>query len=190
VATTDRLPDDTLKAIAAQLPTFTARGPFLPKNVAAPAEPDEIGESFAVCQLDVSQVRKPPKDLSKLTTPSGFWHHQLRTAGVATHTAVSTKQGFGDGHEVQQMFASPVAAKIDEAVAWVDKNVTGKATVRLLVAPAYYVHALLVIADDGSMSAVLADQPAGFTQLELEKRYPLAEFLKLLAKEKPAGTLI
>ena len=189
MATTDRLPDDTLKSIAAQLPTFTARGPFLPKNAAVPAEPDEIGESFAICQLDLAQVKKPPKNLSKLATPSGFWHHQLRTAGVATHTAVSTKQGFGDGHEVQQMFASPVAAKIDEAVAWVDRNITGKATVRLLIAPAYFLHALLVLADDGSMSAVLADQPTGYTQLQTERQYPFAEFLKLLAKEKPAGTI-
>ena len=39
------------------------------------------------------------------------------------------------------------------------------------------------------VSAVLADQPPDYTRLEYEREYPLAEFLKLLAKEKPAGTM-
>lgn len=191
MATTDKLPADTLKSIAAQLPSFAGRGSMtgLTAAAAAVAEPDEVGESFAICVLDVAQVKKPPQDLAKLAKPSGYWHHQLRIGGIATHTAVSTKEGFGDGHEVQQMFATPVAGKIDAAIRWVDKNVTGKATVRLLIAPAYLLHALLILATDGSLSAVLADQPTGFTQLELEKRYPLAEFLKSLAKETPAGTI-
>jgi hypothetical protein len=191
MATTDKLPPDSLKSIAAQLPSFIGRRPIAGMNAAAAvAEPDEVGESFAICVLDVAQVKKPPQDLSKLANPSGYWHHQLRVGGAATHTAVSMKVGFGDGHEVQQMFATPVAGKIDAAIRWVDANVTGKATVRLLVAPAYLLHALLIIATDGSLSAVLADQPAGLTQLQLEKRYPFGEFLKLLAKEKPAGTII
>ncbi len=189
MATTDRLPDATLKAIAAQLPAFADRGPAGLGAADATADPDEVGESFAVCRLDAADVKKPPKDLAKLARPSGFWHHQIRTGGAATHTAVSTTRGFDDIHDVQQMFATPIAAKIDAAATWVDKNVSGRATVRLLVAPAYFLHALLIVAADGSLSAVLADQPDGFTQLELGKRYPLADFLKRLAKEKPAESL-
>jgi hypothetical protein len=60
--------------------------------------------------------------------------------------------------------------------------------VRLLVIPAYYVHALLLVRGR-RYSAVLVDQPDGFTRLKYQKEYPLRDFLRRLAKERPAGTL-
>jgi hypothetical protein len=87
-----------------------------------------------------------------------------------------------------------VAAKIDAAIGWADRHVKGRTTVRLLVVPAYFVHAFAVVRDNPPTpaeryTAVLIDQPETYTRLEYEREYPLAEFLKLLAKEKPAADM-
>jgi hypothetical protein len=190
MATADPFPDAAAAAVASQL------GAFFPQPAeegVGPAAPPrrELTESLAVCFLEARQVRRPPKDLSVLARPSGVWHHQVRTGGAATHLARSQQSGLAEGAgavEVQQLAETPIAGQIDRAMAWVDKNVKGRATVRLLVAPAYYLHALLIVRGE-KLSAVLADQPPGFTQLEYEREYPLADFLKRLGKEKAAGTL-
>lgn len=185
--TTDRLSDDVLNSIAGQLGEFLAGG--VTAAAAGPGFPTEVGESFAVCPVTLQQVRRPPSDLSALARPSGYWHHQLRTNGVATHTAVSMKPGFGPEHEMEQVFVSPLAGRIDTAITWVDKQVKGKGTVRLLVIPAYYTHALLVVRPDDTLEAVLVDQPEQYSHLQHETVYPLADFLKRLAKETPAESL-
>lgn len=186
--TTDRLSDDVLNSIASQIGELP-RPMTVTTAAAAPGFPTEVGESFAVCPVTLAQVKKPPADLSVLARPSGYWHHQLRTNGVATHTAVSMKPGFGPVHEVEQVFESPLAGKIDAAITWVDKQVKGKGTVRLLTIPAYLSHALLVIRPDDTLEAVLVDQPEQYSQLQHETVYPLADFLKRLAKETPTESL-
>jgi hypothetical protein len=188
VPTTDKLPDGVVVLIAGQVSAFLSTADAGLESTAV-AFPQEVGESLAVCTVSLAQVKKPPADLSLLAKPSGYWHHQLRTGGVATHTALSMKPGFGPTHEVEQVFATPLAGKIDDAIAWLDKNVTGRGTVRLLVIPAYLTHALLLVRPDGPLEVVLADQPAQYTRLQPEMLYPLAEFLKLLSKETPAESL-
>src|SRR5262249_10513514 len=129
-------------------------------------------------------------DLSVLARPSGTWHHQVRSAGVTTHMARSTRQDFaGEDLQVEQWVASPVAAKLDGAIVWVDEeHPDDDVTVRLLVIPAYYLHALLIIKGK-KLSAVVVDQPPGFSELKEKKEYPLKRFLKRLSKEKMSGTL-
>ena len=184
MATTDPFSTTAAQSIAAQLSGFFPP----PTALALTGAPRELTETLAVCVLEAAHVRRPPRDLTTLTRPTGGWHHQIRTAGTATHTARSQQFGLTEEVEVQQLAESPVAAQIDRALAWAERNVRGRATVRLLVAPAYYLHALLVVRGEEA-SAIVADQPPDFTQLEYEHEYPLAEFLKRLAKEKPAGTV-
>lgn len=190
MASTDRLPDDAVRAVAEQIAAFLppASGPAAAK--AAPAAAREVAESLAVCPVTAEQVRRPPEDLGVLARPSGLWHHQVRTGGAATHFARSSVSGFGPAApQVQSVFESPVAGKVDAALAWADKYVKGRATARLLVVPALHVHALLVIRPGGVCEVVLADQPAGFKQLTYETVYPLADFLKRLARERPGTGL-
>jgi hypothetical protein len=189
VPTTDRLPEDVLTSIAGQLADFLPRGVTVASAAATPSFPEEVGESFAVCPVTLQQVRRPPANLSVLARPSGYWHHQLRMNSVATHTAVSTKPGFGPVHEVEQVFESPLAGRIDAVITWVDKYVKGKGTVRLLTIPAYLTHGLLVVRPDDTLEAVLVDQPPQYTQLQYETVYTLPDFLKRLAKEPPAESL-
>lgn len=183
MATADKYSEGASAAVARQLAAY-----FAPASPTALAAPDrELSEALAICFLEAGQVRKPPRDLSVLARPSGVWHHQIRTGGTATHTARSLQSGLAaESVEVQQMAESPIAEKIDLALAWADKHVKGRATIRLLVAPAYYLHALLVVRD-GEYSAVLADKPDESIPIEYEREYPLAEFLKALGKIKPFG---
>jgi hypothetical protein len=191
MATADPLPQAALQSVAAQLGQFLAAPPAQTPAALAVVQQPELAESLAVCFVTAAQVEDPPKDLGVLARPSGYWHHQVRTAAGATHMARSSRQGFAgtDDMQVEQLVASPVAAKIDAAIAWVDEeHPDDDATVRLLVIPAYYVHALLMVRGE-KYSAVLADQPPGFTELKERKEYPLRKFLKRLAKESPSGTL-
>jgi len=187
VANTDKFPAEVEAQVASKLAAF-----FPPKvaTVApAAAAPHELTESLAVCFLENQQVQNPPSDLSVLTQATGVWHHQIRTAGVASHFARSQQSGFvPDGVDVQQLVESPLAERIDRVLTWADQHVSGQATIRLLVSPAYLLHALLVMRGAES-TAILVDQPAEYTQLKPETEYPLVQFLALLRKENPAGTL-
>jgi hypothetical protein len=192
MATSDPLPEAALRSVAGQLAGLVSPVPDSPAVAAERAGPPagaELAESYAVCFVEVAQVRRPPVDLSALARPSGVWHHQVRTGGEATHIARSVQSGFAPAElGVEQAFASPLAGQIERAAAWVDRHVKGRARARLLAIPAYYVHALLLVRGD-RYTAVLADQPSGFARLEYEREYPLSEFLKLLAKEKPSGNV-
>src|SRR5262249_60144839 len=118
---------------------IAAPAPAMPQALAAAQHP-ELAESLAVCFVTAAQVADPPKDLSVLVRPSGSWHHQVRSAGGTTHMARSTRPDFaGDDLQVEQWVASPVAAKLDGAIVWVDEeHPDDDVTVRLLGIPAYY----------------------------------------------------
>jgi hypothetical protein len=184
VAKPDPLSKTTLRSVAEQI------GGFLASAAAAPVAQPKLAESFAVCGVAADDVANPPQDLTVLTHPIGMWHHQIRTKGGSTHFARSQQAGFqSDDLDVHLVFASPVAAKIDRAITWVDRHVPDDAvTVRLLAIPAYYLHALVLIRKK-KFSAVLADQPDGNRQLKYEKEYSLRDFLKRLSRERMTGVL-
>jgi hypothetical protein len=192
MAKTDPLKKSQRQAVADQLGRMMARGMAAPAGarMAAAAEEPELGESLAVCTLTAQQVLHPPADFAEIARPSGTWHHQVHTAGGVTHAARSQVGGIrGDDQHVTQMFQSPIAEKIDAAITWLDRKLArSSATVRLLIAPAYYLHALLIVRGR-DYSVVVADQPATFTQLEPKTIYPMAEFLAKLGRERPSGNL-
>ncbi len=190
MASTDPIPAAARRAIAEQL------GRLLPTPAAAPGRraralaAPELGESLAVCTLTAEQVRHPPANLAELAKPTGTWHHQVHTGTKATHAARSQAGGLrGREQQVLQLLQSPVAPKIDAALAWLDRKLgSTKATVRLLVAPAFYLHALLIVRGK-DYSAVLVDQPPGLTTLKERTEYPLRDFLAHLSEARPSGTL-
>lgn len=192
MAKTDPLKKSTRQAIADQLGPLMAHTSARKAMTAAHAiTQPELGESLAVCVLTADQVRRPPADFAEIARPTGAWHHQVHTGVGVTHAAQSQSGGLGeeDQHQVTQMFESPIAAKIDEAITWLDRKLAkSPATVRLLIAPAYYLHALLIIRGK-TYSAVVADQPASFKQLQSQTIYPMAEFLAKLSAESPSANL-
>jgi hypothetical protein len=190
MAKPDHLEPAVLRSVANQLSHFLAapRG-LMPLALGAIRKP-ELAESLAVCFVTAAQVTNPPADITVLARPSGLWHHQVWTEAGPTHMARSNQQGFsGVELEVSQLMESPIVAKVDAVVDWIDEFLTDDdATIRLLLIPAYYVHALLIVRGD-KLSAVLVDQPTTFTQLKYEKEYTLKQFLKRLAKERISETL-
>jgi hypothetical protein len=189
VAQTDPLPQSSLTQVARQVGQLLTPPATAAAAMTVPAAP-ELAESLAICFVGADQVASPPVDLSVLAQMSGMCHHQIRSAVTTTHSAWSSQAGFDPAAlDVQQVVESPIAARLDRAMAWVDRAVPrDTVTARLLVIPAYYVHALLLIRGK-KLTAVLVDQPAGFKALKYEKEYPLKDFLRRLAREQPGRTL-
>lgn len=192
MAQPDPLPAGAPQAVVQQLGEFLSEpGPGAALALSRTSQP-ELRESLAICFVSAEQVHHPPTDLGPLVQPTGVWHHQVRTATGATHMAISRQQGFGRADvQVEQFVESPIAPKLDAAMAWVDRTLSTDATavVRLLLIPAYYVHALVIIRKR-KYSAVLVHQPSNFKQLQYEKEYSLRDFLKRLAKERMSTTLL
>lgn len=191
MANADPLSAKAVQSVATQLSNFLPPPKATVLGMAsAPLKQPAVAESLAVCYLTVQQVTKPPENLTVLVTASGMWCHQVRTANGATHMAMSQSHAFGsDELEVQQLGESPVAAKLDASLTWLDEHVPDdNITVRLLIAPAYFVHALAIIRPK-KISVVLVDQPDGMTTLQSETEYPIKDFLKRLAKATPGMSL-
>ncbi len=191
MANADPLSAKAIQSVATQLSNFLPSPKSTVLGMAsAPLKQPAVAESLAVCYLTVQQVTKPPENLKSLVAPSGMWCHQVRTASGATHLAMSQSHAFGsDELEVQQLGESPVAAKLDDAITWLETTVPDdNVTVRLLIAPAYFVYALAIIRPK-KITVMLVDQPDGTTTLQPEREYPIKDFLKRLAKASPGMSL-
>src|SRR5204863_1584438 len=109
------------------------------------AQPIELKETFEVWTLGLDALAHgvaTGKSLSQIARPTGRWHHQIAFAGNASAFARSSMSP-EDGHQhVEELFISPLAAKTDQAIDWIDQNTSGDPFVTLLVVPAYYLHAL------------------------------------------------
>lgn len=180
MAHTDALPNDVLDAVAAHIGA-EAGGSF---GAGVLQKKMELMESFAVWSLGADAVTKSGVDLSQLAQQTGRWHHQINIDGKAEAFARSMSLGpDAASWSVREMFESEIAKKIDDAIEWVDQNVEGDPLVRLLVIPAYHVHAFWLKEGDASQVLVV-DMPQGFTQLQSGTLYSSAEFLEALAKEQ------
>jgi hypothetical protein len=193
MARTDDLSPASRSAVAAKLASFITSGTANRSGVrasaaAVAASSPSLHESLAVCPLTVEQVQHPPDDLRSLVTPTGSWMHLVRTAGKPTHFARSHTGGFrAEDQAVEFAGESPIAGKLSDAVEWVDENIPDdSAVVRVLIIPAYLTHALAIVRPK-KITAVLVDRPESYSGLKYEKEYSFAQFLKLLAKEKPTG---
>ncbi len=84
---------------------------------------------------------------------------------------------------VRELFTSEIAGKIDEAIDWVDRNVKGDPLARLLIVPAFHLHAFWLV-ESGKSHVVIVDMPRGFSKLEYRKLYTSREFLDALVQEQ------
>lgn len=187
MAHSDTLPIDTAKAIASQVGQRLA-SVATPARLAAPAGPPgpDLGETFSVWVLGLDAVTRSHEDISKLAVQTGRWHHQIRYGGRPQAFARSVPTGpKPDDWAVTQLFESRVAERIDEAVDWVDQNVQGDPLVRLLIMPAYYLHAFWLVEPDQSQLLVV-DMPDGYTRLKYKTLYDPKIFLDHLAQEQHA----
>lgn len=157
-----------------------------------PARPEfTLGESFAlyVCGLeDVRAAEEPDADLIQIAKPTGRFHHQVRYRGEGFAYARSAEGVVGE-HSLRQLRASPLAKRIDEAIALIDlhERLEGRDSLtRLLVAPAYQVYAFWLIDEAGPSSRVLVvDAPERLAGLPRGRFLSSREFLEALRRARP-----
>jgi hypothetical protein len=89
---------------------------------------------------------------------------------------------------LEELTSSPIAKRIDEVGQWLDSNVQSSATVRLLIVPAFYLHAFWLFEPTGS-EIVIIDRPDAYSALEYRRTYSADEFLAALRQLPHASGL-
>jgi len=188
------IPAAALASIARQIGSRLSRPPGAPgRFVAAEALPAEIGESFPVYMLGVDAIPYRHSGLAKIVRPTGVWQHQIRYGAQAQDIASSlgpppgaaaAAPGAAPDWQVQEVVQSPAAPRIDDAIAWIDKNVPGDPEANLLAVPAFYLTAFWLHDSNGD-NVVIADMPPRLGNLQPLKLYSSDDFLSQLADIKP-----
>jgi|SRR6185436_17036475 len=180
MAHAESLPNDVLEAVAEQI------GAILP-GVADSADLRDaqvtMGETFELWALGADAITQPINDLNQLATQTGRWHHQVAYRGEIGSFARSAPLGAEPSSwRVAEFFESPLAKKIDEAINWIDQNTDMDPLVRLLVVPAYQLHAFWLL-DAENVQVFVIDCPSQFTYLRSGYLFSQDEFLQSLRQE-------
>ena len=191
MAHSDNVPDKALKAVASLIGEVI--GDVLQQShlLSATGESSltlaaDLGETFAVYRLDpgsVSQFRETGSDLLQLAKPTGRWHHQIVVDGRGEAFARSTAaRKDNSSASLRGLFVSPLAARIDNAIRWINDNAGGDPLVRLLIAPAYQIHAFWLVYEGRPASKVfIVKAPSRFARLKRDRLLKSSEFLKALS---------
>lgn len=179
----DTISNETLEHLASEIGAFlSAWGPK-----AFELGPPELAESISLWMLGAAEIADAQAGLSQTAKKTGRWHHQLLFGGQAL--AFARSMPLGDGQDpaswrVLEAFESPMAGAINTALEWVVENIGGDPLVRLLVVPAYQVHALWLIVD-GSAELYIVDCPQTFASMAVGTLMSEQEFLQALLVESP-----
>ena len=160
MAFTRTLPEDVLRTIADQVAARIRVAPadahslFMTESVSEGENTLNLGESFQVWTLIkgfTNEVANGNLELSSLARESGVWHHQIRSNEIAGGFARSQALGpTADSWSLRELFSSPLAESIDEAIAWVDENIPDEVEVRLLSVPFQQVEAFWFVTQQDS----------------------------------------
>jgi hypothetical protein len=180
MAHADMFPNEVLDSIVEQIGSRLSLPPG--------AGPSEVRETFSIWMLGLDATTKPDEPIGKLAKPTGRWHHQISVGGRSSAFARSMPLGPAptDWSVTQTSTHSDIAEAIDKTIDWIDKNVKRDPLTRLLIVPAYFIHAFWL--DYGETSSILiAHMPEQYTKLRYETLYTPKEFLELLAQEPHAS---
>jgi hypothetical protein len=178
----ERLRGRTLDGIARQAGRHLPR---LRDAQLARARSIELAESFAVWMLGADAVRRSDgKMLATLARDTQRWHHQIKHDGRARSYARSMPRG-KTSHVLCELYVSPLAAKIDNALRWAERHLADTKQALLLNVPAYHVFALWLTDEAGEDRMVIVDAPltACIKPLEL---LDAREFLAALRRMQAA----
>ena len=176
------------------------------RHVASPdllnAGPIELRESFEVWALGLDALghgAHSKRQIRQLARPVDRWHHQLAFGGRAAAFARSSSSPLTGEHQLEELFISPLAQAIDEAIGWLDENAMAEDHVRLLTVPACHLHVfwlesnemksrLMVIDAAVLRSEERGDTVLGFARFDLRAE---SEFLRDLSlRAAPSGVLL
>jgi len=172
-----------------------------PGTDGAPAASYTIAESFEVWTFAAGMTKEYDagnRQLSTLVRPSGVWHHQLKIDGSPKGFARSKPLGPNpQDWSLREIFWSPLAKSIDEAIDWIDDKVPDGVEARMLSVPFQQTEAFwFVAAPNSTLAAEWNDKiltvvaPRSLAEnlrpLELTDG---ATFLRLMAGPKPGEKL-
>ncbi len=198
MATFKTLPDDVVAYLQTKV------GLSLPRTIDALglAETSKVtlNENVDVWQLPSNLVAEPSNDLNLLAKPTGEWHLQVKSEDIPVAYARCGPLGFAPTDwsvdaptdqsvdaptdwSVDGVFQSDLAQKIDQAMAWIDSNFQNEnILVRLLVSPAYQLHAFWLIDQDepSQQTIVIVDAPDEYLFQKPPQTYSPQQFLDSL----------
>jgi len=181
MASSATLPKDVVEQIASQI---GERLTGAAQQALSQSKGLTVAEAFPVWTLGLDATASADGQLSSLASATGYWHHQIRHGDDAIEYAKSRPLGPSSADwRLEEIVTSPIAKGIDDALKWIEANVRGDGEVRLLVVPAYFVHALWLLID-ASDSIVIADMPRNGYGLQYNRLYAASEFVKILANSK------
>jgi hypothetical protein len=176
------LESETLSSIAAQLAARLTEAGYAAVQA---GQQLEIGESFPIWMLGFASVANPEL-AERAAIPTGYWHHQIRHAGEAKEFAKSRPLGPGPRDwRVEEIVTSPIAERVNAAIATLDTEAPGDQGTRLLVIPAYFVHAFW-LGTGADSRVLLIHKPDSVLGLDYGRMYGLEEFLQILSRQSPS----
>jgi hypothetical protein len=146
--------------------------------------PVGLAEHFEVWKL-LEKAFKPGASfagvpLSKFAKPTRHWEHIVRHGGAATEMVSSKRERAG--WKLQAISSSPLAARIDGVIRWLDQNDDSGAVVRLLVVAKFGLYAFWLF-EKAHDEVVLIDSMRPIVGLKTEQKYSAEAFLEALFKE-------
>ena len=178
-----QLTGGVLDVVAAQINALL-RGVFNPDRLAGAQIAMGLTLEVWVLEADATIIQ-PTDDLKQLARPAACWHHQVVINGVTESYARSTPFGAEPkSWRVVEIFESQLAERIDRAMGWVIENVPDDPLVRLLIVPAYELHAFWLITEAEVEQVFVIDCPAQFTNLRSDQLFESQNrFLEALRRE-------
>jgi hypothetical protein len=156
-------------------------GESMPPELAKDPAPLTLTETFEVWRLIGVQGQH---DIEHSSVAENVFHHQLVRSGRAVGFARSRRLPGADAWEVIQVFDSPFAALVEEAIAEVDKQVATDDRVRLLIVPEYHAAAFWLTGANLQRCYVIACPPT-WRAFQSGRLMDATAFLEILQSEVP-----
>lgn len=143
-------------------------------------------DAIEIWRLPPQKIIGPTNNLDLIANQTGRWHHQIKSAN-GVHAYIET-QPLGpepEDWDVLGAFESELSSKIDEAITWVDSNITDESLeARLLDLPEYATVAFWLRSESKHLILlIVAPEEYGF---EVRTRtYTNLEFLEVLRSVRP-----
>lgn len=136
-----------------------------------------LAETFQLWHLSDTALRSGRR-LRRAARNTGLWHHQIRDGGAVRHFAHSARDGNGRW-TVRSVSSSDLPRRIEEGVAWLDRNARNDPLARLLIIPEHYIVAIW-FRKKRSDNLLLLEATAGARGLEVGSTYDFDTFRRAL----------
>jgi hypothetical protein len=139
-----------------------------------------LGISFEVYSLPLDGLTRAAGGvtIADCLVKTGNWQHQILLRKRAKAVALSSsRRDIRDSTRIAGLVVTPLAAKIDRAIKWIDLNRPEDRTeVYFFIVPAFQIHAFLLGTLDNEDVFVVSN-PAKVGSLKEEKLYKAEQFL-------------